>query len=1327
MALTVTANGTGTHNTGAATLVPGGRTATIPVGSVGVLAMALDNAGSQGANKIAVDWTDAKGNVWVWQQDGSGLYDNGAASAGIEMAWWVANITTALLTTDAGTITWNGGSPTAKAWTWYTVTPSAGRTVAIKTGGAIAGATAANAQVTTASVSVGDAVIAGYFSENVSAVTGDSDTTNGTWGTQQTATVGSTTSGVRIATQHKVQTTAASTQSYDVTVSSQDRIAGYIILRDALNVTVSGAAPTGLTLSTFAPTVTITNNVRATIGKLTLTTTRYVPSVSVSVGYVLLDASTEYVDTPDHADFGITGDIDVRVAVRFADYTTDDDRALISQGASVFSDLAWLFHLGAGTTTFTTVDYSPTGGAGRQISSTSNLVYVDGQDYWLRFTIDVDNGASQRAISFYYSTQSPSTDPDSVSWTLIETILVSGVLTLHNSTANVTIGRLADGSFYNTQARVYYAEVRNGIGGTKVANPDFRNGVSGTTLTDNFGKVWTLQGGASYEGPQRSTPPVTTLSLSTFAPVVINRAQPPFVLPESVTQTSGTWSGDYTEIDDDPLGATATADEMNSSSVGAGIVVNFPTPAWTISSTASGLLSRTLVALSAATSGTVAVRDGTTVLATQSIPISAFQQIIQLSFSKSQLSDPTGAGLNVQITSTGGTTPLLRVFATDLRLPVGVGGSTYTPPTTSLILTTFAPVARAPRLATPPVKTLTLSTFAPVVSAPRTATVDLKALVITGLAPVATVSNNTRSTPAVAALTISTFAITARAPRLATPPVKTLTLTTFAPTPVLSKLVTVGLGTLTLSPKVITVSAPRLVVPSVTSLTTTKFVPAIGKGYTVPVRTLTLTTFAPTIRLPKLVTAGLTTISATKFAPTVSTPRLVTVSATSLSATRLTPNILVSVRVPMGLATLTTNRLSPVVSRAVNVGLKTLALTTFAPTVSTPRTVTPGVTSLTTARFSPTVQYGYYFRPNTTAVTTTRYAPSVQAPRLATPNRALVVTLAFTPSVPVSDNKTAIPSVKSLAVSGLAPTVALSDHKVVVPAKTSLVTATYAPNLNGSNNQSVVPVTKSLATSTFASTITVSDRKVTVPAVRSLTLTAFAPNVTATAHKVIVPSVTALTITRLTAAVSRTAHVTATPNTKALALSGKVPSVSNTASVVAVPTTATLTTLRLQPTALMTDNKRPVPPVKSLTITRFAPTVTRTQNVVVTPAKKTLTLTLQSASVTAGNRREIIPLVAVVSTVGYEPRLYTPRRVTPSTRSAAVVGYTVVPSWSDHKNVSVDTLPMALALYRPIVDYFIPTPGSAEPTLSDRVPYAVYGGDIGPYAIVSDDEYTARI
>src|SRR3546814_2774540 len=52
---------------------------------------------------------------------------------------------------------------------------------------------------------------------------------------------------------------------------------------------------------------------------------------------------------------------------------------------------------------------------------------------WLRCTIDVDNGAAQRVITFYTST-------DGIVWTTLSTHTVAGATAIFDSTAAVTIG-----------------------------------------------------------------------------------------------------------------------------------------------------------------------------------------------------------------------------------------------------------------------------------------------------------------------------------------------------------------------------------------------------------------------------------------------------------------------------------------------------------------------------------------------------------------------------------------------------------------------------------------------------------------------------------------------------------------------------------------------------------------------------------------------------------------------------------------------------------------------------------------------------------------------
>ncbi len=109
MALTVTSRGTGTHNTGATTLVPGGRSATLAVGSLGVLCMALDNAGPPAPSPDRPRLLDRRqgqrldpaAERAVRQRCRLGRHRDGAI--------YTAPITVALLTTDAGTMTVEDG------------------------------------------------------------------------------------------------------------------------------------------------------------------------------------------------------------------------------------------------------------------------------------------------------------------------------------------------------------------------------------------------------------------------------------------------------------------------------------------------------------------------------------------------------------------------------------------------------------------------------------------------------------------------------------------------------------------------------------------------------------------------------------------------------------------------------------------------------------------------------------------------------------------------------------------------------------------------------------------------------------------------------------------------------------------------------------------------------------------------------------------------------------------------------------------------------------------------------------------------------------------
>jgi hypothetical protein len=220
------------------------------------------------------------------------------------------------------------------------------------------------------------------------------------------------------------------------------------------------------------------------------------------VGYVTPQTgATVSVSTPDHADFAITGDIDIRALVAANDWTPAGTQVVMSAGYTA-PDRSWEVELR--DTGFLAIVWSEDGSLNKSSISTVAPTVSDGGPLWIRFTLDVDNGAAGRDVKFYTSTDAITTAPASVSWTQLgTTVTTAGVTSIHNSSDLPTIGAPGSGAS-GIDGKVYYAEVRNGIAGTVVTNPDFRDAdqqTSGTTLTDDFSKVWTVSGSAVWTLP----------------------------------------------------------------------------------------------------------------------------------------------------------------------------------------------------------------------------------------------------------------------------------------------------------------------------------------------------------------------------------------------------------------------------------------------------------------------------------------------------------------------------------------------------------------------------------------------------------------------------------------------------------------------------------------------------------------------------------------------------------------------------------------------------------------------------------------------------------
>lgn len=236
-------------------------------GALGVLCVALDNAGASGATPAAPSsFTDAKGNTWTRRQNP--IFDPGAASAGVELAIYTATLTVALLTSDTSTINWASAvSVGAKAWTLREITAGANKFASYVTGGVNTGATTGTPTVTTGSITSGDCVIGAGGAESADTWAGDADTTNGSWSTHQHNAAGTGNSGMSVTSQAKV-VNATATQTYNPTLTSADCILAWIQVTE-LNAYTLAVSQGSFSLTGEAVTLTRGRTLTAVQGSFT--------------------------------------------------------------------------------------------------------------------------------------------------------------------------------------------------------------------------------------------------------------------------------------------------------------------------------------------------------------------------------------------------------------------------------------------------------------------------------------------------------------------------------------------------------------------------------------------------------------------------------------------------------------------------------------------------------------------------------------------------------------------------------------------------------------------------------------------------------------------------------------------------------------------------------------------------------------------------------------------------------------------------------------------------------------------------------------------------
>lgn len=229
--------------------------------------------------------------------------------------------------------------------------------------------------------------------------------------------------------------------------------------------------------------------------------------VSVNTGSVaawLPGTSTglDTLSTPDVAALDITGDIDVRLDATLLNWYLADTAQgsgstsvlteLIGKFATTTNQRSWVMYTQNGYLKFS---WSEDGGSvnGYTTSSTKKLPVPASGRLAVRVTLDVNNGAGGYTVRFYTA------DTINGTWTQLgNDVVYAATTSIFASTATLHIGNAISGVAYNTLlGHVHAAEVRNGIGGTAVANPDFTAQASGTTsFADAAGRTWTANNNA---------------------------------------------------------------------------------------------------------------------------------------------------------------------------------------------------------------------------------------------------------------------------------------------------------------------------------------------------------------------------------------------------------------------------------------------------------------------------------------------------------------------------------------------------------------------------------------------------------------------------------------------------------------------------------------------------------------------------------------------------------------------------------------------------------------------------------------------------------------
>ncbi len=202
------------------------------------------------------------------------------------------------------------------------------------------------------------------------------------------------------------------------------------------------------------------------------------------------NASSSY--TLDHASLDIVGDLDVRADVQPLHWQCEQGVGLAAKYVTGTNQRSWAWWVNSDGKIVLRWTTDGTLATAIDVTSTAAIVPAADNRISLRATLDVNNGASGYTVTFYTGTGGVNG-----SWTQLGSTVTAGPVTsIFSGTAHVNVGGI-NVTQDATAGRMHAAQIRSGIGGTIVANPDFTAQTAGaTSFVDSAGRTWQLNSGA---------------------------------------------------------------------------------------------------------------------------------------------------------------------------------------------------------------------------------------------------------------------------------------------------------------------------------------------------------------------------------------------------------------------------------------------------------------------------------------------------------------------------------------------------------------------------------------------------------------------------------------------------------------------------------------------------------------------------------------------------------------------------------------------------------------------------------------------------------------